>query len=518
MIGKLIDNLIAPISPALALKRLRHRQAYEALSNFKGAQKDRMNRSWKSGTMTADGALLPDVTTLRNRSRQLARDNADVASIFGAFSRNVVGCGIEPEPAAVNRSGKLRTSLNKASKVAFWDWATDPAACDIERRQTFWEMQAMCIEQQKEAGEILVNMAYREHRTDVGLVLQLLESEQLDTITNFYEPTGNEVRGGVEIDNHGAAVAYHFFEVPEGDYTNSRFYHSTFDSHRVPADRILHLQRPKRPRQTRGIPALSPVMNKLNQLDEYDAATLQAAWIEACIALIINREPSTNNINTLQTPTGADATDVNSNTFADFQSAMIFEGEDGETVSGLQPQRPGNMYKPFVELQKRAAAAGVGIDYETMARDFTGGTYSSLRQALLESRREYECNQQWLINHMCRPIWTEFIRIAVAERKLPGVDMFQFAQDPKRYTYATWHAPKWAWIDPLKEVSAVEKALEIKLTSHAREIAKTGADRDEIFAEIEADQMAAEERGFSLNAPAPAAPAQPDEEEAADAA
>ena len=58
-------------------------------------------------------------------------------------------------------------------------------------------------------------------------------------------------------------------------------------SHRVPADRVLHLFERLRPGQVRGVPWFAPVMLKLRDLDAYDEAELVRKKIEACFAAFV---------------------------------------------------------------------------------------------------------------------------------------------------------------------------------------------------------------------------------------
>ena len=61
-----------------------------------------------------------------------------------------------------------------------------------------------------------------------------------------------------------------------------------------------------------------------------------------------------------------------------------------------------------------------------------------------------------------------------------------------------FHGRRWGWVDPTKEVNAKAEELRLGITSHTRILSELGIDRDELFAEIEQDKLAAAAHGFEL--------------------
>lgn len=501
-VGKLIDAAIAPFAPALATRRAVARRAFERLSTYGAAKQDRTNKDWRTQNVSADAAILPDLPTITARARQLRRDNSEVASIVRAFGRNVVRTGITCKPAAKDKAGSLLTDFNSEIGDKFWDWANNPKLCDQEQRRTFWDIQRTAIEQVVEAGTCFVVQRYERRRNAPGLRLQLFEPEQLDTTRVRNPDTNAEIRGGVEVDAFGAAIAYWFYERHPGDLQPLPS-KSSYQSRRVNADDVCVVMRPDRARQTLGVSWLAPVMNRLRKLERCDDATLETMELEADIALIITRNAGSGGPSTINGGAGESTTDSNGNRLSQFQKGMIFEGEDGETVQSVVKNTPGGQYLPFAMAQLRRAAAGVGIDYETTARDFSTANYSSLRQALLESRAEYEIAQQMIVNHLCRPVFAQFVEWAVLEGAVRGVSIADFYAARERMTYATWHPPKWTWVDPEKEVNAIEKAIGLRITSREQAISDMGGDARETFEQIRSGMNLAEEFGVTLPDDAP---------------
>ena len=87
------------------------------------------------------------------------------------------------------------------------------------------------------------------------------------------------MRLGVEVDDFGRAVAYWIRKRHPGDI---RTHASALDHYeRVPAGEVFHLRTIERWPQTRGVPWMHTVLRKLDSIDQYSGAELQAAQADA---------------------------------------------------------------------------------------------------------------------------------------------------------------------------------------------------------------------------------------------
>ncbi|MDX9703245.1 MAG: hypothetical protein RBU23_09395 [Candidatus Auribacterota bacterium] len=74
-----IDGMIGVFSPRSAFRRKMFREAIRVSQSFrayKGAQHDRIRSSWIPGGGSADETLLPELADIRERSRDLNRNDA----------------------------------------------------------------------------------------------------------------------------------------------------------------------------------------------------------------------------------------------------------------------------------------------------------------------------------------------------------------------------------------------------------------------------------------------------------
>lgn len=461
----LIDRTIAALSPLAGVKRAAARATLEALAAHTAADKGRRNKDWNPNPGSADLTIIPEKRLVLSRARDLARNTWVGKSAVYCANRNVVGRGIMPVAMARDKNGKLLTPFNRRANRLFAEWAEDKEICDVEKRQTFYEKQGMCAEERVIAGEHFVVWSYMPGQSGVGLRFQSVESDLLYDIIQSNPETGNQVRGGVEIDGVSAPVAYHFYTQNPYDY----LFRSNFKPIRVPRERCFHYFKQERARQTSAISMFAPVMPDIRDESRNRQAHLWRSIMEACIGLVIktNMAPpgigSGASISLPRKPGDPGTTPSGMPTF-DMVPGMTPVLRPGEDVVPFVPQAAGNNFDSFTEAVLRGIAAGLDISYEQLVRDFTRGTYSCQRQTMLEDRRGWKKEQDRLVCHFVAPMYKKFIQCAFLEGKFKDLVSIQdFMQSPARYTEAMFVGDGYEWIDPAKEVTAYEKAISLRL-------------------------------------------------------
>ena len=419
------------------------RERRRMLSIHRAAEQNRFTNDWTAPTTSADGSILPDLIRINARARQLIRDDAYARSILRSFRRNVVGTGITP-------------SIDDRPFAKDWHrWSRNAAVLDLERRRTLVGIQQWAIDEAVGVGEaFVVRWITNDNYFGRQLKLQCFEFEQLDRYKISHtmpDGTINDVRHGIEVDINGAPVAYHFYRRHPNDVRGlGRPAPLMLESFRVPASMVCHVYDPDRVRQTHGISRLAPVLRKIRDLSEYDAAQLRVARAEASIGLIIKG-----------TDDGTDPLELDGLNVA-------YVGEN-ESVTSFTPSRPGNTYEPFTLTQLKAIAAGAGTSYEQVARDNTNGTYSSGRMTALDDRREFEPLQQLLIDQLCTPVMNDFMFVWHLNYSGPTDYFLRDEVDP-----INWQGQGWEWVDPEAQGKAIERQMALRLTSRTIEANRLG--------------------------------------------
>jgi lambda family phage portal protein len=286
----LLDKAISVMAPRVALQRVRSRVALELTTGYlerhaqrfryDGATAGRRAHGWYAASTDANVELMGSLIWLRNRSRDLIRNNPYAARAVEELAGNVVGTGIVP---------KAKTGNTAIDKIIDAEWQFFADACDTPQRLDFYGMQTLTVRTMAESGEAIVR--FRPRPADAGLrvplQLQMLEADFLDQARTMGLINGH-VMEGVQFDEMGRRVAYWLFSYHPGGVLilNPR---GGIVSQPVPADQIMHVYRVLRPGQVRGVPWLAPVMMALRDLDDYCDAERVRKKIEACVTAFVEQ-------------------------------------------------------------------------------------------------------------------------------------------------------------------------------------------------------------------------------------
>ena len=141
-----------------------------------------------------------------------------------------------------------------------------------------------------ESGECFVRLLPADvtPANPICLRLQVLESDHLDTARNGVVD-GLPTLQGIALGEAGEPVAYWLYRVHPGASwllpSGGRL-----ASEPVAAADVLHIYRKRRPGQLRDVSWLAPVLTRLRDLADYEAALLMKAKIEACLAAVVSEE------------------------------------------------------------------------------------------------------------------------------------------------------------------------------------------------------------------------------------
>jgi lambda family phage portal protein len=489
-----LDRLIGVFSPSAAFKRLAYRKAAVTLTSYAAAEQDRVNKNWSTSTGDADADILTDMPTIRERVREMVRNNAIVSGYATRRVTNVVGTGITPQSTPdIDELGITPEKAEEFQRVAERIWRRWTPDADFYGEMNFTEILRLVERQLIECGEALVLRSFDGNpRRQYGLALQVVEPDRLES-PNFRDT--DTIRGGVERDAQGRVIAYHITEAHPGDKTPGK--KSAMKYIRVPAydadgrRNVYHIKHVLRPGQSRGISILASAILKLRSIDKFDEAELVRARIAACFAAFI-KSPDTYN----QAVGRADDTDSDSKGVETFEPGMIEYLDPGQDIVVANPQYPGGGYDAYMLRNLRTVAAGLGISYEGLTADFSESTYSSARSAILEDRALYHVFQMFLIEKLCQPVWGLLLEEAFLKGDLPMVRNFYGAV--QAWCQARWITPGWSWVDPSNEVEAEVTAVDNGFRTLADVCASQGADWEEILRQKSREKKLAESLGLEL--------------------
>lgn len=453
----------------------RGRRAYE------GAVVSRLTSDWVTSSTSADAEINSSLVRLRNRSRQLVRDNAYARQALRAIACNVIGHGIrlQAQVPMQRGGGRLDERLNRQIETA-WDRWCRPSTCHTAGRLSFVEISRLAIQAMAESGEVFIRMVPQAFGgSSVPLALEVLEADLVKEDKNDGPaPDGSEWRMGVKVDRWGRPLSYAFRTRHPGDIQNG-LGHQLVE---VPAAEILHLAMIERPGQTRGVPMFAAAIKRLHHLAGYEEAeVVRARAASSLMGFITSPEGAGEML-------GEEV--VEGEHVSNFEPGVFKTLFPGQSVTVPTLDAPDGQFEPFMRAMLRAVAATTGVPYPSLSADYSQTNYSSSRLELLESREHWRTLQQFMIEHLHRPVFEQWMRAAVAvgQLDLPGYELM-----PERYDAVKWFPRGWGWVDPEKEVNAYKEAVRCGFATQAQIVAEQGGDLEELLVARKAEVDRAQE-------------------------
>jgi lambda family phage portal protein len=358
--------------------------------SYAGAVFNRLVAGWITASTSMDAEVKSSLRNLRNRSRQLGRDNDYVKGFFREVQNNIVGEGIPFQAQVKMKRGiKLDDGINSEIEDAWTEWA-NKSSCHTAGVLAFQDIERLAIRSTAESGEIFVRMIRQKFgNSKIPFALEIIEADLLDELELAQSATGNEVRMGVEVDKWMRPVAYWFRQRHPGDYPFINGGAPGTDRIRIPAEEIIPLQIIERPVQTRSVPWLASAIMRLHQVGGYEEAEVIAARAAASLMGFV------------ESPEGEIQSDgvEDGEKITDFQPGVFKYLGPGEKVSIPDMHRPSGQFEPFMRIMLRGVAAAAGVSYSTMSRDYSQSNFSSSRMDMLSERDNWRILQKWMIRN-----------------------------------------------------------------------------------------------------------------------
>jgi lambda family phage portal protein len=474
-----LDRAIASVAPRTAARRVLAREAFDlAARSYDGAAKGRRTEGWRTAGSSADTEIAIAGALLRDRMRDLGRNNPHAAKAVSVLVNNIVGAGIMPRAA----SGKER--LDRKVDDLFARWAT---ACDADGQLDFYGLQTLICREMVEAGEVLVRR--RPRRASDGLAaplqLQVLEADHLDASRNgplaatASSGAGGRLVQGIEFDALGRRRAYWLHAEHPGDAWGAL--RGGAGSYPVPASEIAHVYEKART-QARGVPWGAPVIRALRDLDDYEVAEIVRKKTEACVTAFVVGDDET------QQGIAPAVVDADGNRVEQFEPGLIAYARGGKDIRFNQPAATGG-YAEYRRASLHTISAGFRVPYELLTGDLSQVNYSSIRAGLVEFRRMIDAVQwQLFIPMCCAPLWRWFTEAAWAAGLIPTPEV-----------PVEWSPPKFEAVDPQKEAAAQLLAIRSGTMTLAEVIARQGRNPDAVLAEIAATNAKLDALGLVLD-------------------
>lgn len=443
--------------------------------------------NWLPGNGSADHDLLPDLPLMAGRARDLGRNESLTAGVYRTYRDNIVGhilrLSAKPDYRLLGQSPEWADEWGNRVEGHVRTWS-DTTECDAARTQTLIGLTHQALVGMFMSGDAVAIPQWMPRADSAWSTrLQLIEADRLKTPP--YLEYRTDIRGGVEIDQFGAPVAYHIRKTHPGD-TNP----GLEDYQRITAftpwgrRRVLHLYDKERSGQSRGKPIVAAVVQDLRMAGNYSQSELKAAAVNALVgAFVYSDLPQDVVAGLFDSTTPAEYwnsafTDPANPNRPRLEGGAVLPLPIGAKVEAFNPGRPAAAFGVFMESVVRRIAAGLNIPYELLLKDFSKSNYSSARAALLEAWRFFNGVRRQISDMWLNPIYELLFEEMVNDGRVlaPGFYANRYA----------WLRCKWVfagrgWVDPVKEAQGAQIRMDADVSTQEQECAEQGLDWEEVL-------------------------------------
>lgn len=410
-------------------------QAYER-GFYEGGKVTGANKDFWNGTSDFETTAMPDRDKLRARARWLSGNNPLMDNIDNAIINNVIGNGISLQSI----TGKVKFDADVEER--FKRWSNDRNLCDVKGMFTFGNIQRMLLKSRMVDGEIFIYKVI----TKQGLMLQLIESDALDS---------SRQDGGIQTDAIGKPISYHFL-----DKDNNSFV--------IKAEHIINYFLADRPTQSRGLSEYKQAIVDIKNFSAFQTASIQGARARANIAYTVTTNGGGGN------PFGADLT----NRIQDVNGVHVMYMANGEKMEKLDPDSVATDYVQFSESTIRLMATARKVSYELAFRDYSKVNFASSRASLLQDFKRFDHEQTHLVDYILNDVYKAWLEVEILSGRIKASG---YEKDVYKWLKPKWIMPKRDLVDPLKEISAIEKKIKMGITCETDVANANGEDYEEIL-------------------------------------
>ncbi len=444
---------------------------------YQAASFGRLTSDWNVQPTSADADIIPNLKTLRARSRDLCQNNDYARRFMSMLKGNVIGHkGILLQNKAKNSNGRYDSLANDKIETAWRRWGKK-GTCTMCHGYSWTGLQQAVIEAVARDGEVLIQ---KVRSGTYGFALHLIEIDYLDENLNLPK---EHIKAGVKRDKWGKPLKYYLFDDHPGESAGT----ITRSSHViVPAKNIIHLYIKERPNQTRGVPWMVTPAFRMKQLGGMEEAELVASRIAASkMGFFVSPDGNGFESDDEEDDTGALISEAEPGSFEQLPEGMDFKS--------WEPSHPNAAFESFTKSMLRGIASGLNVSYVGLANDLEGVSYSSIRQGELSDRDAWRLLQAWFIENFIELIYEQWLPMALLSSQL---DLPPRKQE--KFNQPHWMPRGWNWVDPQKEIKANIEAVRNGFKSLSDVVSEQGNDIEEVFDRIAREKALAEQYGLDL--------------------
>lgn len=449
-------------------------------SAYKASKTSDLLFNWDTKSHSIDYIVKANLTPLRARSREQARNNDHARRFLQLVKNNVVGAnGFIMQSQIKDFNGLPDRLANDAVEASYKTWSRREN-CDWTEKQSFTDLCKLFISTVAEDGEVLII----KKKQDGEFKLLFIDPERLDVSLEEKLSGGRYIKHGIEYSEDGKRLAY--WIIKDSDSYSKKY-------ERVEAKYIIHEFIVEKAGQKRGIPWMSTALIRLNMLNAFEEASL------------VNARVGASKMGFFYSPDG-DAVigeeQEDGSLIMDAEAGSMQQLPNGVQFTSFDPDYPNGEFSEFVKASLHGIASGLGVNYHSLASDLSQVNYSSARVGEIIDQEMWKAIQQWTIEVFVVPVFEEWLEYALKTGKIFINDNnpVSYSEDRfKKFSAIKWQARRWKWVDPLKEIQANEKAIALKVKSRSEIIRDLGRDPEDVWRELASEEELMKSIGLSVD-------------------
>ncbi|MEH6825638.1 MAG: phage portal protein, partial [Motiliproteus sp.] len=472
--------------------------------------------NWTPSLKSHDAALLPQLELGNARAEDVVRNNAFAANGVQLHIDNIVGhlFRLSYKPRW-QRLGMTEADARAFARdvESFWmEYAEDDDGCwlDAERKRTATMMVREAVGTHTRLGEVTASAEWIDRPgSAMKTAIKMVSPKRLSNPMGRRD--GDGLRGGIEFDRHGAALAYHVRQPESGGLGFgtglgqqwTRISATTGHGRR----KFLHVFEPVEDGQSRGSNQFLSVLEQMHMLQH---TKLQNTIVNAMYAATIESE--------LGAEAAMQVIGAGDEGVQGVQNWLMAMNEyhkgagiklNGVKVPHLVPgerlnmHTSGNVDNGFTDLESsilRWMAAGLNVPYEPFAKDYRNSSYSSSRASMLEGWRYFMGRRKIIAGRFASQLFSLVLEEALQRRELtlPRSATRGFYEAKGAWCNSDWIGSGRLAIDGLKEVKEAILRIESGLSTYEKELALMGEDYQEVFAQQVREMAERREAGLPM--------------------
>lgn len=437
----------------------------------------RRTRGWRPGGGSPAADILPDLDTLRGRSRDLDRNNSIAHGAANTKVNGAVGAGLRMR--SVLDVAVLGITPERATELQYQierEWELFEREADFAGQLHLRDWQRVAFRSAQVSGDIGVGRRWRRQPGQVyGTRVVLIEADRISNPNQRADTA--ELQGGVQLAADGRLLGCWISDRHPGEMTG-RAIGWSYVPFRGPSGmrQFLLAAMVERPGQVRGVPLFAAVEEDLKQLGDYSAAEIKAAINDAYL-FAFEKAPAQvdDDGNPILTRPDGEADEAGELTLNDLAITTLRPGWD---IDVKTPARPNTAFEGFVAAFCKQIGTALGIPYELLLMRFEA-SFSASRGALELAYKIAQIEQEWFIRSVLDPVreWQFTEMVAAGRFDAPG-----FFEDPiirAAWLGRQWIGPTRVQINPQVEAKADETDINLGVKTREQVMTeRTGGDFD----------------------------------------